>query len=201
MNEFVHLSESQLIQALDGELSSAAQIEVDLHLANCETCLERYESYAAVSETISRAIEAEPVAGARLARQQLAQRLNEAEQPSVRPPNSRRFLWAWAAAACFALVLLFAGYRAQTRHAAAPQSKATEALPASSFIRLPYSDPSLPLESADVIRVRMRASTLANAGIIRVSPNTNDGWVQADVLLGIDGEPRGIRLISAQSDH
>jgi hypothetical protein len=69
-------------------------------------------------------------------------------------------------------------------------------VPGPSFIRLPYSNPALPLDDADVIRVRMRLSSLTNAGVIHVMPGTPDNWVQADVLLGIDGEPSGIRLVS-----
>lgn len=65
---------------------------------------------------------------------------------------------------------------------------------ASQFTRLPYSDPALPIQASDVVHVRLRVSTLANAGIIRVAPNIADGWVQADVLMGIDGEPAAIRL-------
>jgi hypothetical protein len=42
----------------------------------------------------------------------------------------------------------------------------------------------------------MRLSSLTNAGVIHVVPGTPDNWVQADVLLGIDGEPSGIRLVS-----
>jgi anti-sigma factor RsiW len=205
MNEFIHLSgnhlsDEQIVKALDSELSSVEQTPVDLHLASCEECLERYEAYSAVSETISRAMDAVPVAGARAARAQLTERINESSPRQRR--HWRRFIWAGAAAACFALLLLVAGYRTQTRHQVIQQAASRpEASRASSFIRLPYSDPALPLESADIVRVQMRVSTLANAGIIRLPPNANDGWVQADVLLGMDGEPYGIRLVSAQSNQ
>jgi hypothetical protein len=65
------------------------------------------------------------------------------------------------------------------------------------FIRLPYSDPSLPINPADIVRVEIPLSALANTGIIRAQPGTADALVKADVLLGLDGQPSAIRLVSA----
>jgi len=50
-----------------------------------------------------------------------------------------------------------------------------------------------------VLRVRVRLSALTEAGVVTASPATDDPWVQADVLLGADGEPRGIRLLQASA--
>lgn len=63
------------------------------------------------------------------------------------------------------------------------------------FIRLPYSDPSLPIQASDVVHVEMRLSSLANAGVIRAAPGPGDPLVRADVLLGMDGQPSAIRLV------
>ena len=65
------------------------------------------------------------------------------------------------------------------------------------FIRLPYSDPALPVQPGNIVRVRMPLSTLAGAGVVRVLPGSPDAWVQADVLLGFDGQPSGIRFVSS----
>lgn len=64
------------------------------------------------------------------------------------------------------------------------------------FIELPYSDKSIPLSAYQVVRVQMRAASLASTGLIAASP-TDERWVQADVLLGMDGQPRGIRFVPA----
>lgn len=68
------------------------------------------------------------------------------------------------------------------------------------FIRLPYSDPSLPINTADIVRVEIPLSALASSGIIRTQPGTADALVKADVLLGLDGQPSAIRLVSAHMD-
>jgi hypothetical protein len=67
----------------------------------------------------------------------------------------------------------------------------------SAFIRLPYVDAAQPMQTAGLVRVQMRLSMLANAGVIRMMPGASDGPVQADVLLGLDGQPYAIRLVSA----
>lgn len=63
------------------------------------------------------------------------------------------------------------------------------------FIRLPYSDPSLPLDSSDVVRVQMHLSALASTGVVRAYPGVGDPLVQADVLVGLDGQPSAIRIV------
>jgi hypothetical protein len=67
--------------------------------------------------------------------------------------------------------------------------------PDNGFIRLPYSDPSLPIDSSDVVRVQLRLSALANSGVVRALPGAGDPLVQADVLLGLDGQPSAIRIL------
>jgi anti-sigma factor RsiW len=62
------------------------------------------------------------------------------------------------------------------------------------FFALPFSDSALPLNDATVIRVQLAAEELQITGlpIVDARPETP---VQADLLIGIDGLPRGIRLI------
>jgi hypothetical protein len=237
MNESIHLSHQQLVRALDKELPSDEQAEVDLHLASCESCLDQYEALADLSERLGYALEAVLVSAPLNAREELRSKLQQPGSAVVRRHALRRR--AWAAAACIGLALLFNLNRRMPERqtqaqvpktANAPVIEArTEPLPRSSssfrkatsgtqrrrsgakpaevaapFIRLPYSDPALPLEAADIVRVQMRLSTLANSGVIRMMPGSGagsgDGWVQADVLLGMDGEPYGIRLVSQHSE-
>jgi hypothetical protein len=83
-----------------------------------------------------------------------------------------------------------------------PVKRATRVHPASfqprftdGFVPLPYSDPSLPVTSADMVRVEMRLSALTTAGIVRAQPLSDDPLVEADVLLGQDGQPSAIRVL------
>jgi hypothetical protein len=43
----------------------------------------------------------------------------------------------------------------------------------------------------------MQLSMLAHAGVIQMSPGAPDAPVEADLLLGIDGQPYAVRLVSA----
>ena len=63
-----------------------------------------------------------------------------------------------------------------------------------SFIALPFSDSALPLGDATVVRVQMAVEQLQSTGLpmLDARPGTS---VEADVLVGIDGLPRGIRLV------
>lgn len=234
MNESTHLSDQQLVRALDKELPSDAQAEVDVHLASCESCLDRYEALTDLSERLRHVLETVPVSAPLSAREELRSKV---QRPgSAVAPRFALRRWVWAAAACIALALLFSLNRRTperkvqvTKAPNAPVIEArTEPVPRSSaslkkttsepqrrrvgakpaevsgtapFIPLPYSDPALPLEAADIVRVQMRLSTLANSGVIRMMPGSGDGWVQADVLLGMDGEPYGIRLVSQHGEQ
>jgi hypothetical protein len=72
-----------------------------------------------------------------------------------------------------------------------------ESADTSAFIRLPYVDAAEPMQAAGLVRVQMKLSMLANAGVIRMMPGASDAPVQADLLLGLDGQPYAIRLVSA----
>ncbi len=65
------------------------------------------------------------------------------------------------------------------------------------FIALPYSNPALPLQGRQVVRVNLPVDALASAGIVSPLQTSATSMVQADLLLGVDGEPTGIRLVSS----
>jgi hypothetical protein len=91
----------------------------------------------------------------------------------------------------------------RTRSATVPKRAIKSPAPAlnesekfSGFVALPYSIPSLPVENPEMLRVQMRLSSLAKGGVVRMPPGEADPLVQADVLIGMDGEPYAIRLVS-----
>ena len=77
-------------------------------------------------------------------------------------------------------------HRARRRHAPAPSL--------ASFVALPFSDRALPLGEATVLHVQLPADELWLAGL-PVDPMHASGLVEADLLLGMDGWPRAIRLL------
>jgi hypothetical protein len=74
-----------------------------------------------------------------------------------------------------------------------PATSAT-AMKKDTYYELPFSDASLPLEEATVVRVKLPAQSLRAAGVPVEEENANT-ILQADLLLGMDGLPRGIRLV------
>jgi hypothetical protein len=86
--------------------------------------------------------------------------------------------------------------RSRGRRDGARKQAATSvtAIKKQTFFELPFSDASLPLEEATVVRVKLPAESLRAAGVPVEEENANT-MLQADLLLGMDGLPRGIRLV------
>lgn len=227
MKHFAHLTNEEMVRFVDGEIDAVAQARVETHLANCAECLKRYEEFAELSEVLNHAIETIPVAIPPAARQRLEAAMKQrAGLPALRPIPWWQWA-AVAASLLITLLLLRFPHSPQPEHrvGAKPASPATTApAPAiaksdhvkhlgampvkrhsaehqssvdNAFIRLPYSDPSLPINTADIVRVEIPLSALSNTGIIRIQPGAGDALVKADVLLGLDGQPSAIRLVSA----
>jgi hypothetical protein len=67
---------------------------------------------------------------------------------------------------------------------------------ANQFTELPFSNAALPLDQATVVRVTLPAAALRQAGVA-VNEDDANAMLQADVVLGMDGLPRGIRLVTS----
>lgn len=63
-----------------------------------------------------------------------------------------------------------------------------------SFIALPYSDTALPLSGATTLRVQLPVEDLWLAGVM-VDSGRAGAIVQADIIMGMDGLPRAMRLV------
>lgn len=66
---------------------------------------------------------------------------------------------------------------------------------ATSFVQLPYADDSTALEGGAVVRVSLSRSALASFGL-PVADFANSDRIQADLIVGADGSPQAIRLVS-----
>jgi hypothetical protein len=244
MRQELHLTDGLLVKALDGELTGAEKIDVEIHLAGCPECLDRLDRWSDFSTEIARVVDAVPTPGVRQSHERLIRAMAAIPIPDVasrtRAQRGRTLAWVAALAACLAIVTLFSIRIARhsaiqnekpgairinsgqhsppaavariipdqpvKRHTvlarntgAAKSHPAAGSTSAEGFWPLPYSNPALPVDSADVLRVRVRLSALTEAGVVTASPAVDDPWVQADVLLGADGEPRGIRLLQASA--
>ena len=85
---------------------------------------------------------------------------------------------------------------ASTRATRGPRTRASRPPAGNEFVPLPYSNPYLPMQAADIVHIRMQLSTLESVGLVPITQAPGDDWVRADVLLGMDGEPFAIRLAS-----
>jgi hypothetical protein len=65
---------------------------------------------------------------------------------------------------------------------------------AGDFVSVPYTDEIGPDDEAMVVRVQLTRESLAQLGF-PVDQLHGSDWVRADVLVGQDGWPRGVRLV------
>ncbi len=68
------------------------------------------------------------------------------------------------------------------------------------FVSLPFSNPELPVNARRIVQMQVPVSSLAEAGIV-LEPIANrvaqpDESVLADVLLGLDGQPVAVHVVS-----
>ncbi len=214
MTHAVHLSEDLIARVVDDELTPTERLYAEGHLAVCAECRQKRSEWAEIAEQVQDVVlDQEPVVPAN-ARQRLANVFYRPE--SHRPVPVRQespAWWRWGAVAAIAASLAFlislppvrthlselwnpAGHAAQT---AASQIESEPGLGDAerTFIPLPYSGLQLAEGEEEIVRVHMPVSALANAGIISAGAYAENSWVDADLLLGLDGQPQGIRLVNA----
>jgi hypothetical protein len=115
----------------------------------------------------------------------------------------RRFGWGMGVAAALA-VGVFLAPRIERKNQTVPlqgtsAETATIDINGESFIPLPYSNPDLPLNAPRIVEMRVPVSSLTEAGIVfePTSNNFTEHTVLANVLLGLDGQPMGVHVLSA----
>lgn len=208
-----HLSDAQLVLAMDGELEQPQAASVAQHLTGCEICRTRLDRFGGISGQIvecHKALE--------------SGRLRVPVPVIARKQQIARAAGFVAAAAALALVALYltqadkpipvahrteahpeerAAVIEKTMEKSVPLQKVRRAarrrpapagLEKSNIIELPFSDSALPLADATVVRVELPIEELRLTGLM-VEGGRAGTVVQADVLMGIDGLPRAIRLV------
>lgn len=203
-----HVSDAVLIRAIDDELNESETHAVESHLAACDECARRRQRLRHLSANIESAIGEAPVALSLEQRDCLDRELEAREAAASAKRSSPALLrvsWALGIAAALAFVFMFMPqWKRAQKHpgsalAAAVQPSAFD-VDGEQFLALPYSNPDLPLNTAQIVQMQVPVSALADAGIV-FEPISNeiasrDSSVKADVLLGIDGRPVGIHVLS-----
>jgi hypothetical protein len=196
MNE--HVSEKDLLLAFDGELPAERSEAVRAHTRDCAMCDEKWASLGQLSEEVagmrSTNIRFRPQEAAVSS---LVARLNRAGSPRKTHWAGRSLVFAntlVAVAVAITCIVMFPTPRRATP--ATPHPAAVydldETVPAG-YVSLPFADPALPLDDAEVLPVELSAEDLELMGV-DASDAPEDG-VQAEVLIGIDGWPRAIRIV------
>jgi hypothetical protein len=218
-----HVCDGLLIRAIDDELNEVEANRVETHLAMCEACARRRQHLWHFSASIESTIAETPVAFAKEERESLERELEAREIAASQParavwrqwsasqnsgrtsPLLRRLSWGMAIAAVLAFGLMFVPQWKRMSNTAggvaAVQPGAYE-VDGESFVALPYSNPDLPLNAAQIVQMQVPISALADAGIV-FEPISNeiasaDRSVRADVVLGMDGRPAGIHVLSEE---
>jgi anti-sigma factor RsiW len=215
MTRAVHLSEDLIARIVDNELTPTERLFAERHLAICTDCRKKRREWAEVAEHVQDLVlEHEPVVPAN-ARQRLVGALAQGTPMATGSiPQEAPAWWKWGAVAAVAASLAFlfslppvrthmnellnpSGTKVQTATANGAANQAGTEEVERSFIPLPYSGVALAEGEEEIVRVQLPASDLANQGIIAPGAYAENSWVDADLLLGLDGQPQGIRLVDA----
>ncbi len=205
-----HLTNDLLVGALDGELSNSESALVESHLPDCEHCTQRYAALRLLSVRIESIIAGAAPEILKADREALAERLDSAGIPAARDKSHRSVVrilrWSGGIAAAILLAMLFAPHlvhvSTQSQMAALPSRSAALEVDGETFIPLPYSNPDLPMSAPHIVEMQVPVSSLASAGLVfEPVANTAAGAepsVLADVLLGTDGQPLGVHVLSVE---
>jgi putative zinc finger protein len=202
-----HLTSALLVKAMDAELTSGEVASVMEHLAQCEGCRDKYESFRCVSLAIESGVATGALGDPLSERENLRQKL-EARQTAQRPGQTPdrvlwRFGWGMAIAASLAIGIVMAPRNKNTAdkqqgvHAASFASSIE--VGGESFVPLPYSNPDLPVNESRIVEMQVPVSALNDIGIVLESVSNResapDRSVLADVLMGTDGQPLGVHVL------
>ena len=205
-----HVSNELLVRLLDDELTGGEMAVVENHLAGCAVCRERFSELRQAGSSFDSFISSLHPAYSGWERQQLTQKLESIERtmPRIEPRwNLRRLGWGMTVAAALALGVLCLPHRKAVEQAASADTWISQtASPAfevdgETFVALPYSNPDLPLSAPHVVKMQVPVSSLADAGIyiepVGTRVSAPDRAVLANVLLGLDGQPLGVHVLSS----
>ena len=207
MNTPDHLTNDLLVRALDDELSDIENALVESHLPGCEHCGQNYAALRLLSGRIESAVASAMPEALEADRDLLAERL---ETVCIQPPAVKNYRRAvrWVVPIAAALLLAFfiprLAHVSKQNQIAASQYRpgATLEVDGETFVPLPYSNPDLPMSAPHIVEMQVPVASLASAGLVfePVSNGTtaSERSVLADVLVGLDGQPLGVHVLSVE---
>ncbi len=213
-----HLSHDLLFRLLDDELPTAARLDCENHLAACESCRRELASLHEFSLQIETAVHATAVPAMDGVRKELQEQLAAGPQSLIASglhnPGKvmRRFGWGVGIAATLAFAVLMAPHgdlspqpeTANTAQVSGAAQTGTIEVDGETFAPVPYSNSDLATAAPHIVQMQVPVSSLADIGIV-FEPVTNraaagsdeaERSVLADVLVGADGQPRGVHVLS-----
>lgn len=208
--------------ARGADIGADAEARLREHLDQCANCRARLAHEEELTAALKAMAGAEPLSTrvqaieadllAAFDRQRAAA---ETRPAAPRPGPARRNVRAWFAAAAV-LVLAVAAWQLAVRRPV-PADETAGIMPArpaaspgselapradgqeTAFVALPSAIGLPALESGRIVRVALPAAELPAYGFI-VEPRPVGGAVEADVLVGQDGQPRAIRFVTVEAD-
>lgn len=213
-----HLSEDLIYRTLDDELADFESLECETHLALCERCRLQLAALHELSVAIESVVHTVPVPNMAHSRLQLQQVIEAKTVQTQNVPTPgrvmRRFGWGVAIAASLALGILIAPKNAlwvETSSVSSYTPEETASIRAANievdgetFVPVPYSNADLQTASPHIVEMQVPVSSLADVGIT-LEPVSNasvteesERSVLADVLVGADGQPRGVHVLGVE---
>jgi hypothetical protein len=202
-----HVSQQDLLLAYDGELSPDRQEAVHAHAHSCPQCREQWLNLAELSQGVV-AVQC-PKVRFRPDEAAVEALLSKLDSQPVRT----RTFWtgrslamantlAAVAVAITCIVLAPSLNRRSVVHVAsagiqAPLTDDMESAVPPGYVSLPYADPALPLDDSEVLPVELSAEDLELMGLgsSDATADATPDRVQAEILIGMDGWPRAIRIV------
>ena len=206
MTMIEHVSSQDLLLAYDGELPPDRQEYVHAHARSCPECREQWIQLADLSQDVAvlqcPEVEFRPEEAAVAS---LVARIGSGPEASRRrwaPSLAVANTLVAVAVAITCMIVLPSIGRAPVKYAhtamALPQSAEDQepAVPAG-YVSLPYADPALPIDDSEVLPVELTAEDLALMGLSSgdAAGDATQDRVQAEILIGMDGWPRAIRIV------
>lgn len=204
-----HLTNDLLVRAFDDELSGSENAAVESHLAGCECCRERYAAVRLLSGRIESVVAAGALGAPLEDRDALAEKLETVNLRPVAVKNHQSVARTLGWSGSIAAAVLIAFFVPHLVHAPGQnQISALQYRPGSTlevdgetFIPLPYSNPDLPISAPHIVEMQVPAASLASAGLVFEPVSSAAGAdrsVLADVLVGLDGQPLGVHVLSVE---
>ena len=199
---------AELVECARAGLLPGARLQG--HLRACPSCRERWEGERALS------VQFRKMRGAALARRQAdAQRERIMRAFGQARPSAFRPWLRWVLGMAAALLLAVAvgqvwrngllpkgpannmssGASQESTNWAAGGVDASDLTSRNDFVEVPYAPPLATGEFVQVVRTELRPTALARMGIYVDATDADE--IPADVMLGEDGFPRGVRVLEA----